>query len=180
MTAPGPLHSTFHPRGCSLVVQLYPSTKDNDAGPLGASRSLLGTCVVVWAGRARSPERQHCPGGRSAHISWQHWAASEPSGSSWASPIRCVPTCRAACKRSSATDSRILGMPECQKKPYPTLPAAVIALHAIRKAQVKRGRTGPTGAYWCRSCRQFHLTSKSSTRLPPWRRTPGSERGGLP
>lgn len=71
-------------------------------------------------------------------------------------------------------------MPECQKKPYPTLPAAVIALHAIRKAQVKRGRTGPTGAYWCRSCRQFHLTSKSSTRLPPWRRTPGSERGGLP
>jgi hypothetical protein len=56
-------------------------------------------------------------------------------------------------------------MPECQKKPYPTLPAAVIALHAIRKAR-ETGRTVPTGAYWCRSCRQFHLTSKSATRLP--------------
>ena len=52
-------------------------------------------------------------------------------------------------------------MPECQKKPYPTLPAAVIALHAIRKAQVKRGRMVPTGAYWA-----VRADSSTSPRSP--------------
>jgi hypothetical protein len=31
-----------------------------------------------------------------------------------------------------------------------------------------RGRKVPTGAYLCRSCNRWHLTSKSATQTPPW------------
>lgn len=48
--------------------------------------------------------------------------------------------------------------------------AAERALHAIRQASRSQGQKVPSGSYWCRICRTWHLTCKSKSRVPTWLR----------
>lgn len=59
-------------------------------------------------------------------------------------------------------------MSGCQKIPYKSCTAATIAMRAIRRKKAARGLKVPTGAYFCGTCRCWHLTSKSPTQTPPW------------
>jgi len=60
---------------------------------------------------------------------------------------------------------------DCHKKSYPSLALALLALQRIKERSLDRGRKQPTGAYLCPQCRgQWHLTSKSPTQKPPWRK----------
>ena len=68
-------------------------------------------------------------------------------------------------------------MSECSKVRHAHKQAALAALRVIRRQAIKRGRGGPTGAYWCPRCRYWHLTSKSITRPAPWERTTGGALG---
>lgn len=69
-------------------------------------------------------------------------------------------------------------MDSCDKIRYDSLVEACAALRAIRRRSVARGRKSPTGAYFCCTCRCWHLTSKSSTRVPTWMRKPAANGGG--
>lgn len=67
-------------------------------------------------------------------------------------------------------------MSVCAKIPYPTRGSAEFALRAIHGVSLTRGRKPPTGAYFCTPCRQWHLTSKSKSQVPPWHRhVPGAQ-----
>lgn len=57
-------------------------------------------------------------------------------------------------------------MPLCTKVPYATQWRAEVALRAIRQKGAALDKKMPTGTYWCRSCRCWHLTSKSESRTP--------------
>jgi len=59
-------------------------------------------------------------------------------------------------------------MSECSKIPYARRWMAVVAMRAIARSCVTRGLKGPSGAYLCRSCRCWHLTSKTGVQTPPW------------
>lgn len=61
-------------------------------------------------------------------------------------------------------------VPGCAKIPYPNLIAAELALRAIKQRCENRGQKAPTGAYLCGPCRRWHLTSKSASQTPPWRK----------
>lgn len=56
----------------------------------------------------------------------------------------------------------------CKKTPYRTQLEAELALAALRRA--KRPGRRETGSYLCSACKRWHLTSKSSSQVPPWRR----------
>ncbi|GAB3077682.1 hypothetical protein GCM10027080_24790 [Pedococcus soli] len=62
-------------------------------------------------------------------------------------------------------------MSECSKIDYPSRGSAVHAMRAIRRRYAERGLTGPSGAYLCRSCRCWHLTSRAGVQTPPWLKT---------
>ena len=65
-------------------------------------------------------------------------------------------------------------MPGCAKIPYPTRFAAELALRAIKQRCENSGQKAPTGAYLCGPCRRWHLTSKSTSQIPPWAKRPAS------
>lgn len=66
-------------------------------------------------------------------------------------------------------------MDSCSKIPHSSLTLACLALRAIQRRSAVRGRTSPTGAYFCGPCRRWHLTSTSPTRMPQWLRPTSSE-----
>jgi hypothetical protein len=69
---------------------------------------------------------------------------------------------------------RNVAMLPCSKKPHSTRWSAECALRAIQRQNRARDRTAPTGTYWCRNCKAWHVTSKSASRPPPWERGRGS------
>jgi hypothetical protein len=62
-------------------------------------------------------------------------------------------------------------MSECSKIPYCSCNQATVAMRGIRRKYIAGGVKPPTGAYFCGTCKQWHLTSKSATRTPPWQKT---------
>jgi len=54
----------------------------------------------------------------------------------------------------------------CSKVRYPSQLHAELALAALRRNAERR----ETGSYLCSVCRRWHLTSKSRSQVPPWRR----------
>jgi hypothetical protein len=58
----------------------------------------------------------------------------------------------------------------CSKIRYPNRWSAESALRAIQQKKRGKSSVAPTGAYWCPSCRAFHLTSESLSRPAPWER----------
>ena len=54
----------------------------------------------------------------------------------------------------------------CNKIPYQSQPQAELALKAIQKK--RRSTRRELGSYLCPDCRRWHLTSKSSSQVPPW------------
>ena len=59
-------------------------------------------------------------------------------------------------------------MSECSKIPYTSRWIALAAMRAIARSRATRGLTGPSGTYFCSSCRRWHLTSKARVQTPPW------------
>jgi molybdenum cofactor biosynthesis enzyme MoaA len=59
-------------------------------------------------------------------------------------------------------------MSECSKISYVSRRTAVRAMRAIARSYANRGLVGPKGAYFCTSCRRWHLTSKTGVQTPPW------------
>lgn len=59
-------------------------------------------------------------------------------------------------------------MSGCPKVHYPSRNDAERYMGVIAKKCAARGRKAPTGAYLCRECRCWHLTSKSTSQVPPW------------
>ena len=59
-------------------------------------------------------------------------------------------------------------MSECSKIGYVSRWTAVVAMRAMARRYARRGVTGPKGAYFCTSCRCWHLTSKMGVQTPPW------------
>jgi hypothetical protein len=67
-------------------------------------------------------------------------------------------------------------MTECTKRLYETQWAATRALLAVQPKMERLHRKVPTGAYFCSTCRGWHLTSKSKTQIPPWARRRAPQR----
>jgi hypothetical protein len=59
-------------------------------------------------------------------------------------------------------------MGQCSKVRYASKAQAELALKHVQLSCRRRGRTVPTGSYWCAGCRSWHLTSKSPSRSAPW------------
>ena len=59
-------------------------------------------------------------------------------------------------------------MSDCSKVSYASRRTAVRAMRAIARSYANRGLVGPKGAYFCTSCRSWHLTSKAGVQTPPW------------
>jgi hypothetical protein len=57
---------------------------------------------------------------------------------------------------------------ECLKVSYCSRGEALFAMRVIARAYRRRGGTGPRGAYFCGSCRCWHLTSRVGVQTPPW------------
>ena len=64
-------------------------------------------------------------------------------------------------------------MADCKKRPYLSEWDAIAALRAIRRKSDGAAGRQVRGAYFCPACRVWHLTSKSKTRRPPWKKPRG-------
>lgn len=58
----------------------------------------------------------------------------------------------------------------CNKVPYASQLDAELALAALRMKAHRRERR-ETGSYLCSACGRWHLTSKSPSQVPPWRKS---------
>jgi hypothetical protein len=59
-------------------------------------------------------------------------------------------------------------MHSCSKVAYANRRDALLALRAISRAYARRGYRGPQGAYLCRPCGRWHLTSAKRVQTAPW------------
>ena len=77
-----------------------------------------------------------------------------------------TPTTPRVARTSARTTSE---SKQCAKVRYRSRTAAVLALRAIAK-KAAPDRKVPRGAYLCRECGHWHLTSASGVQVPPWSR----------
>jgi hypothetical protein len=62
-------------------------------------------------------------------------------------------------------------MSSCSKISHPTRTAAGLALRAITRKYAGTDRKVPRGAYHCKDCKSWHLTSRINVQIPQWAET---------
>ncbi len=67
-------------------------------------------------------------------------------------------------------------MTDCTKRVYSTHVAAKVALRSVQQRLGGSGGRSPKGYHFCATCRGWHLTSKATCQIPPWRKGKGKRR----